>query len=302
MQPTNDDVQQVAAYMGQPIAPAPQPVAQPAPAPEPFHQPQPVQSQPIEPAAPVAQPQQPAADPFATFNQQPQPQVQSQPGFQYQTPAPQQAVEVAQPQQQLQPQPETGAPAPAQQPQPAPTPTQQSYEEYVNSIMSTIPEPTPVPKLEDVDTNSLEDVENYFANLKKSIVEEVDISNRRKEAVIRVEQAGWEEAISQYPSLRSNKGLRETIQAIRIGKQNQNVFLSPLQAAQELLNTMGQNYQQGIVDNQVHTTIESVQPMGGGSQAVAPIANKDEENRAVEVGGEIALQQILANRINNGLL
>jgi len=319
MQPSDSDVQLVAQAQGQlqgqfqqPMNPQAAPVQQPYSQPyqaDPVQQPQPVQQpapqvlpdygsgiqgpvpgyqppqvqQPQEQTPQYQQPQQaPVMDPFAGMGIQPpvqQPVAQPQP-------APQ-ADPVQQPQAPV---------APVQQPQE----TQQSYEERVNNYLKQIPEPAPIPDISKYNGDNDEDVQKFFADFSQSIISQLEQKNERARAVQTMETEVWEEAFKKYPSLRTNKVMRDTVHTIRTGNHVQGKYITPTQAADTFLQGLNQQYNQGVVDSQVQQRIEQVQPMGGQTNAPVQMVSKNDELLAVQEGGEEALTQILANRFNSG--
>lgn len=289
MQPTQQDVQLVAQSMGQPTP-------TPVPAPTPATEPQQVQ-QPVQPISQDPAPQQPAPQVAQTVEgvqgapQIPQPIAQEPVSPQPFAQEPvQQPHPVQQPEQQIQPQPQQ--------------PAQQSYEDYVNQALAQIGQPTPEPDLKNVDLNSDEAVENWFKEFKTSIIDTVNFETKRKETIANIERNAWDEAFTQYPDLKGNKQVIDAVMNYRVGAHNRGIYLSPVQAAQQLFDSMGRQYQRGVIDNQVHTTIEQVQPNAGSSNppVAQTMANPQDELAAVRDGGEVALMQVLQGRISNGQL
>jgi len=81
------------------------------------------------------------------------------------------------------------------------------------------------------------------------------------------------------------------------------IAITPKQAADKLLESLGNQYKQGVADNQVVTTIESVQPSAGGSvQQVPTTTDRAKMLESLQTGGETALVEMLDARIKAGNL
>lgn len=284
MEPTQADVAAVSNAMGQPTQQPqqqqPEPQQQPAPV---TQQPAPTQQQPVQQPT---QPQQPA-DPFSAFTNQPvEPGQPTQPQ--------QQPVEPVQPVQQQPQQVE----APQQQPQ-QPT-NDMTYEQYIESVLKDIPQAPGMPDPSQVDPNSEEGIQQFFTDLMTTAERRFEANYERKMAIQNAERKLWDDAFGKFPSLRDNNELRNMVHSIRMGEFNKGVAITPTQAADRLLKAFGQQYQQGIVDNQVVTTYESVQPTGGGGTTVPTSADTDRALQAVQTGGEEALAQILDAQFQSG--
>lgn len=301
MEPTAADVNAVAQSLGQqpapqPAAPAPQPTYTPgvAPAPEPAPQPTPApQQQPTEPVsqpAPTSQPQDPFSQMFA---QDPAPQPQpTQPTEPVTTPQPQQPTEPTQP--------TTTEPAP-QAPVQQPTEQYQSFEDYMASITEGLPDPqvaTPDPTK--IDPNDTEGIKNFFDDLVNTAVQKASAQTERTQAIQNSERALWDDAMDKYGSLRTNKNLRDTVHAIRMTEFRKGVAITPTQAAEKLLGMMNAKYNEGIAANQVVTTIQDVQPNGGGGQPVPTTTEQTNVYQAIQQGGETALAEYLDGQIKAG--
>lgn len=305
MQPSDQDVQAVAQYNngGVPVqqpAPAPQPVAQPDYTPgiqnvpnyQPAQQPQP-QAQPLA---------QPNVDPFASLQlndaptgNTPQMQPQAQP------PVAPVATEVGQPQVQ---QPQTPQEQqPQAQPQQQTPPAELSYDQRVDQILSGIQAPE-IPDLKKVNYESPEEVEKFFADYGEALVARAAAQMEKKSTFQNLETQEWNKALTAFPTLKDNAELRNMVHNIRVGNHQRGIFQTPTQAAQELLKALGQQYNQGVVDNQVQTTIENVQPLGGAAQAPTnvPITSTQQELLQVQDGGTQALEDILNRKIAAGQL
>lgn len=289
-EPSPADVSAVNAFLGgneptpaptpQPAEPAPQPVA-PS---EPVAQPTPQSSQPAEPVQP-AQPTQPTevGDPFEQFLQPQEPVTPP-------APAPQEPV---QPQQPSTP---TTPPAPAE-------PQYQSFDDYIESITKDLPAPTAAPKLEEIDQNDPAAIQQYFTDFAKSIREETINEIRRTESIERAEKRGWDEAFEKFPSIKKNPAVRDMVHNLRMGKFQNGIAMTPLQAAEELVKNMNLQYRKGIADTQVVTTITDTQPNGGGGVEVIPQQPQGQANLVTAAAdGEAALAAALDAQIKAGKL
>lgn len=296
MQPTNDDVQQVSNFMdGQ------QPQAQ-----------QPVQQQPQQDTQqPQPEPQQPLPNDFGpgiktadrTVQEPQQPQQ------------PQQERQQANPSEMFNADPKTGTTpqrdmAPQQQvQQPQETET---YDQYVDRILKTLPQDEAPkfekPDLSKYDTNKAEDVDKFFEDFAKSVQDAtlgtLTAQQNRQRQIEQIEHQAWREAMNKHKILETNQEVRDIVHNYRVGSHSRGRYLSPTQAADEILGTINQRYQQGVADSQVQTTIEQSQPQGGGTQQPAQASEgfSQQEIMSVQEGGEQALMQILANKINNAQL
>lgn len=313
MEPNATDVAAVNAFMtGQPApAPAPQPtapapVAPQAPAPNPYYQPgigsapQPAPAPaPVAPAPVAPAPPAPNYDPFAGIGTE---VSAPQPAAQPTAPAPVQPSPTSQGAVAPQFDPNTGQPIPPAAPVAPAAPT---FQQTVEQVLATIPEAPKSPDITSVENpDDPAAVQKFFQDYAQSIVAQVEAGNQRKTAVQNLEAKAWGEAFTAYPSLEKNPELRSTIQAIRMGNyESSGVYQSPTEAAKVLIDAMQGQYQKGVVDNQVQTTITQTQPMNGGGQVpTTGLPDANQELLAVQDGGEVALAQVLANRINNGLM
>ena len=277
-EPSPADVAAVAAATG---TPAPQPTpAQPVPSAQPV---QPVESAPA-PQAPAQAPSQPA-DPFTTFMQPAQPAE----------PAPQAAPQPAAPAPQA---PEAPA-QPAAQP---PAQDYETYEQYIARVTEGVTQPLDQPDGSKVNPDDPESVKAFFNDLVKTAVTQAEANVERKNAIREAETRQWNQAFDKYGSLRENKNLRDMVHNIRVANFRRGIAMSPTQAADQLLEALKSEYQRGVNDNQVQTTIESVQPNGGGSVPVQTTMEKEEVLKAVQTGGEVALADMLDAEIKAGRL
>lgn len=318
-EPTPNDVAAVAAATG---AQPPQQPAQQPPAPQPAPQqqpptptPQPSNQTPQTPPAAPTQPTEPS-DPFAAILGQEPPQTPpSAPTQPTEPTAPTQPTQPAAPQQPTTPQP--GQPSPTPQPsQPTGTtqPTQttpsqpggddyQTFDEYMKEAISSVGQEPTMPDPGSVDPNSPESIKGFFDNLVTTAVAKAEQSVNRKSAIQTKEQQLWGAAFDKYGSLRTNKSLRDMVHNLRMGYFQKGVAITPIQAADKVLEAFGTQYKRGIADNQVTTTIEQVQPnAGSGGNPVPTTLDKNNVLEAVQTGGEDALAAYLDGEVKAGRL
>lgn len=296
MEPQPADISAVQAHLdgtpaAPPAAPAPEPVAPQAPAPQ---QPQ-MQPAPVTPQPAPTSPQ--PLDPFSALATPPAPVAPQapQPTEPLPNPQPQQPVEPTQPA------PQTPEPIPAQS---APgEPQYQTFEEYMESVVGTVGEAPAAPDPSEINPDDPAAIKEYFDNLINTAVERAGQEVARKQAIQTSERNLWDGAFQKYGSLRENKKARDLVHSIRMGYFQRGQAITPVQAADILLDSMGNQYKQGVADSSVVTTIEQVQPQGGGSgQPVPTSLDKDQELIAVQTGGEAALADILDAKIKAGQL
>ena len=325
-EPTQSDVSAVAQAMGipdtvpeatQPQAPAQQPAQQqPAPQAQPTEpaqqQPQAPTPQPAPSQQQAAQPQAQPQDPFTQFavTEQPsEPTAQTQPQQQPTEPTSQQTTPQPQQPGETQPaptqQPQTQA-QPQAQPQPQPeqtAPQTQSFDDYMNSILADLPEAPGMPDPSKVNPEDEESITNFFNDMFTAAEQRFEANYARKQAIQNSERKLWDDAFDKYGSLRDNKQLRDMVHAIRRSEFDKGVAITPTQAADRLLDALKGQYNKGVADNQVQTTIEQVQPQGGGSTQNVP-TTLDSQNvlTAVQTGGEQALTDYLNSEIQAGRL
>lgn len=284
-EPSANDVASVAAALGA----QPQTEQQPAQMqPDPVTpQPAPTQSQPQPQAAPevTGQPQ----DPFAAFGQ---PQTPTEP----QAPPQQQTEPNPQPQQPTEPQ---SAPQPTQ----APTEQFQTFDEYMASVTKGVGDTPAQPDPSKIDPDDPNAIKGFFDELVNTAVKRAEQTIAKKQAIQTAERQVWDAAFEKYPSLRTNKKARDLVHSIRMGHFQRGQAISPTQAADTLLESMGQTYKQGVADSQVVTTIQNVQPQGGGTgQPVPTTLDKQSHLEAIQTGGEQALTDYLQAKIDAGQL
>lgn len=285
-QPTPQDVASVAAHLGE--QPAPAPAEQPAP-----------QMQPA-PVTPQAAPTQEPSDPFATlFASEPAPAEPATPAT---PPTPTAPTEPAQPTQPTEPvtQPtEQPAPqAPAQEEE-----TYETYDEYMARVNSNIPEAPALPDAEKVDATDPAAIKGFFDDLVNTAVAQAEAKITRRDALQRSEKQLWDSAMDKYGSLRTNKPLRDMVHSIRVGYMQRGTAITPTQAAERLLESLGNERREGAAGAAVVTSYEAVQPNGGGGGANLP-TTADTANvlEQVQTGGEAALADILDREIKAGRL
>lgn len=281
---------------------------------------QPVNTDPI--ATPTPEPTAPTSPPPVEPTPiEPTPGIQNtQPGYQppAETPAP---VETPQPQEQPTAPVEdpfadlfkndapTGntpqaTPTPSEPAQPQPTAPEQieTYEQKVERALASLPPVPEAPKLSSVNADSPEEVETFFKNWAESIKAEVRQEGDRARVFQNMEAEAWQEAFNKYPTLKSDRSLRDTVHALRVGNHSSGVYQTPLQAAESLLTSLNKRYKEGVTDSNVISTIESSQPTGGASNQPTPVSGGIQDLLSVQDGGATALTSILTNRINNGQL
>jgi len=312
MEPSASDVAAVqAALTGQPAPQAPAPQPQPAQPTQPEQQPQqPAQQQPVQPVqqpSPSQQPaqQQPNNDPFTSLFAQPtepgQPQAPAQQPTQPTEPGqvqqPQQVEQ--QPQQPTQPQPGQVV-QPVQQPQQPQAPQYQTTEQYLDAVFQGVPQAPAQPDPSKINPDDPEAIKGFFNELVTTAVQQAETNIMRKQTIQNHERNLWEQAFTKYGSLRSNPELRSMVHAIRRAEFDKGIAITPTQAADRLLDTLKAQYQRGVADNQVVTTIEQVQPTGGNGTAVQTTMDADKALLAVQTGGEQALAQVLDAQIKAG--
>jgi len=284
-EPQAGDVAAVQAMLdGAPQAPA----APAAPDPQ-------VPTQPAAPApaAPVNQP----LDPFAMLEQPAQPATPTEP-VAPQTTQPTEPVTTPQPQQPTEPS-QPAAPAPAE----PEVVKYQTFDEYMESIAPTPATPTAMPDPSTIDPTDAEGIKKFFDTIVETAVTKATETIGRKEAIQTAERQLWDRAFDKYGSLRTNKKARDLVHSIRMGHFQRGQAITPTQAADILLDSMGQQYQKGVADSTVVTTIEDAQPLGGNTGA--PVTTSQDVNNdliAVQAGGETALADILDRKIKAGQL
>jgi hypothetical protein len=144
-------------------------------------------------------------------------------------------------------------------------------------------------------------IKQFFDDLVNTAVQRSSAEVSRQQAIQLAERGLWDKAFEKYGSLRVNKPLRDMVHSIRMGYFQRGQAITPTQAADKLLDAMKNQYQRGVADSQVHTTIEQVQPNSGGSAAQPPTSMDAASTlEAVQTGGEVALAEILDAEIKAG--
>jgi hypothetical protein len=146
-------------------------------------------------------------------------------------------------------------------------------------------------------------VKAFFDDLVNTAVQRAEQAVARKTAIQSTERQLWDQAFDKYGSLKANKDLRDMVHNIRMGHFQKGQAITPTQAADKLLDAMKGQYNKGVADNTVVTSIESTQPTGGGSgQPVATTLDRENILTAVQDGGETALAAHLDAEIKAGRL
>ncbi len=295
MEPSADAIAAVQANLegATPISqPAP---PQPAPTPAPAAPQAPAQQQPAQPTPQPAPSQQPQ-DPFSTLFQEPAQPAPAAPAAPVAPQAPAQPTQPTEPV--TTPQPEN---TPVEPSQPAPQePKYQTFEEYMESVNQGVGEAPTVPDPNKIDPNDEAGIKNFFDDLVNTAVQRANQDFKRTTALQTSERQLWDSAFDKYGSLRDNKNLRDMVHAIRMGEFQRGVAITPTQAADRLLDALKGQYQKGVADNQVVTTIENVQPTGGGSAPVQTSADMENVLTSVQTGGETALAAYLDSQVKAG--
>lgn len=306
---TPADVAAVQAHLDGNPAPAAPPEPAPQPTPQPAQQPAPQPVAQMQPAPVTPQPSNQPQDPFSAFVQ-PAEQTPTQPTEP--TPTPQPPITPAEPtqpatEQQAQPQqPQGQTPQqPAQEPIPgqADTPKYQTYDEYMEEITGNVPEAPAQPDPSTINPDDPEAIKGFFDNLLTTAEQRFEANYAKKQAIQNTERRLWDESFEKYGTLRSNKPLRDMVHSIRMGYFQRGIAITPTQAADKLLESLGQSRRQGAADAAVISTIEQVQPAGGGTGDPQPTnLDKDQVLLDVQTGGEAALAAHLDAEINAGRL
>ena len=291
-EPTPQDIAAVASAIGETptVAPTAPPVATP-PAPAPVQPPAP--TAPATPPAPTA-PAEPA-DPFSALFAQPSeptaPQAPAQPA----------PTEVTPPAPVAPAEPQAPATPPVTPPAQPPVDDYQTFEEYMNETLKNVPKAPAMPNPEDISPDDPKAIKQFFDDLVNTAVQKASSEVTRKSAIQSRERALWDDAFDKYGSLRDKKPLRDMVHSIRMGYFQRGIAITPKQAADKLLESLGSQYKQGVADSSVVTTIENVQPGGGNSSTpVTTTLDKQSALTAVQEGGEAALAEILDAQIKAG--
>lgn len=197
---------------------------------------------------PVPQPADPIPQPQAPQQPEPQPQPQ-QP-----QPAPQ----------------DPNQPQPQQNPQPSPTtdPTkqQQTYDEYLESLVKNVEKPQDLPNPKDVPENDPEALSKFFEEFGRVTEQRARAAMQQEHIIQQAEGRAWREVFDKYPEIQKNPTLRDTIHNIRLGAYQRGESLSPIQVADGLVGTLSEQYRKGINDTNVQIRVQDSQPLNGGGQ------------------------------------
>ena len=179
----------------------------------------------------------------------------------------------------------------------------QTYDEYLDSILAGAPVASDVPNPDDINPEDPVAIKSFFDELVNTAVTRAESNINRKAAIQNSERQLWNNAFEKYGSLRDNQPLRDMVHNIRMGYFQRNIAITPIQAADKLLESLGNQYKRGVADSAVVTTIENVQPNGGGSNAPLP-TTLDTANvlESLQTGGEAALAAMLDKEIKAGRL
>lgn len=318
MEPTPNDVAAVAATLNQ--QPAPEPAQQPTqtppapqqPAPQapsepaPTQAPQPAPQTPTEPGAPTVTPQpapsQQPQDPFATLMASEPQTPPAQPPQEPAQPAEPETPPAQQPTQQTQPTQQQTQPTQTQQPATQSDDDYQTFEEYINQALGNVEKAPDLPDAGKIDPNDPTAIKGFFDNLVNVAVARATNQYKKSQAIQESERKLWDSAFDKYGSLRTNRKARDLVHNIRMGYFQKGKAITPTQAADILLDSMGQQYRKGMADNQVHTTIEQVQPTAGGGTPVSTTADRQKILKDVQEGGETALASYLDEEVKAGRL
>lgn len=185
----------------------------------------------------------------------------------------------------------------------APVDDFQSYDDYMKQALANVPPAPILPDVEQIDPNNPEAIKTFFDELVNTAVTRAESNSARKDAIQQTERKLWDESFNKYGTLRENIPLRDMVHNIRMGYFNRGIAITPTQAADKLLESLGSQYKQGVADGAVITTIEDVQPNGGNTGA--PVATSlDRENvlTSIQTGGEQALAAYLDVEVKAGRL
>lgn len=195
------------------------------------------------------------------------------------------------------------APAPAEvplepaAPQPAPTalpttePKKLTYEEYLDSLVGDIPT-VELPKPTDVPADDPDGLVKFFDDYGNKLMERMAQEQQRTTRIQEAEAKGWGDAFAKYPEIKDNAKLRDIVQNIRVGAFQNNQSMTPLEASEQLVDTLHNEYRKGQDDQRVTTQIVASQPLGGGS--TAPVASTVNYQALQDGGRNEAVNQIEA--------
>jgi len=170
----------------------------------------------------------------------------------------------------------------------------------MDSVTKGIGDEPTVPDPNKIDPNDEAGIKNFFDDLVNTAVAKAEQKTQRNQAIQNSERTLWDSAFDKYGSLRENKQLRDMVHSIRMGEFQRGVAITPTQAADRLLNALQSQYQKGVADNAVVTTIQDVQPNGGGSAPIQTTTDMDNVYTRIQTGGETALADYLDGQIKAG--
>lgn len=147
-------------------------------------------------------------------------------------------------------------------------------------------------------------VKQFFTDFSAAVQRETLNKVERQNTIQTIERQGWDDAFGKYGTLKTNKRIRDMVQAVRVQQYQQGNPLSPTEAADFVLQGMGAEYQRGIADGQQTTQYLAAQPptQFGGGQAAPQIPDPQGDLLRVQTGGETELASILAARMQAGTL
>lgn len=259
----------------------------------------------MQPPAPTAQPapsQQPAAPTTPTEPVDPFSSLFAEPAASTTPTEPATPTEPVAPTEPATPTPQPSQPA---EPKVQPTPPEEkyeSYQDYIARVTRGVPKAPEQPDPSKINPDDPQAIKRFFDDLVNTAVEKATASNQRSQAIQTSERKLWDAAFEQYGSLRTNKKLRDMVHAIRMDEFRKGVAITPTQAADRLLDALRHERKQGAADSAVITTIEEVQPNGGGGAPVPTTLDKENILTAVQTGGETALADYLDGEVKAGRL
>ena len=155
-------------------------------------------------------------------------------------------------------------------------PVYKTLEEYTAELYGEPQAPAEftMPSTDSIDTDDPAAVQKFFAdyaaNIRSAAIEEAMVKFRAETRATSIENQNWQIAFKKYSDLTTNQQLRDSVQAIREFNFQRGIAMTPEQAADILYSPRGSEYQRGIADSAVTTTIQEVQPVNGGSVQVIP--------------------------------
>lgn len=248
--------------------------------------------QPTAPAAPTPAPveaPQPAPQPTAPLA--PTPGIQNSPA-----PQPNQFEQPSAPAPVENPAAPADPNAPAPTPAPAPAP-KMTYDQYLDSLVGDI-KPVELPKPTDVPADDPDGLVKFFDDFGDKIIQRVTQEQEKATRVQTAEATAWKDAFTKYPEIESNAELRGIVHNIRMGAFQRNENMSPTEAADQLVQTLHNEYRKGQNDERVTTTVVASQPLGGAGQPAPQGATVNYE--ALHTGGRAEAVNQLEALIRDG--